>query len=91
MSIQHKIQNRREFFRTCARNTILTAMAFVGGKLLFRETNHANENHKCINNGICNGCRNFSTCGLPQALSAKQVLEDKKRDAETINSRQQNG
>jgi len=29
---------------------------------------------KCINDGVCRGCQVFETCGLPQALSAKQVL-----------------
>lgn len=29
---------------------------------------------KCINRGICRGCRALESCGLPEALSAKSVL-----------------
>ena len=29
---------------------------------------------KCINGGICSGCQVFEKCGLPQALSAKEIL-----------------
>ncbi len=28
----------------------------------------------CENQGICRGCSRFVDCGLPQALSAKDVL-----------------
>jgi len=29
---------------------------------------------KCISDSICTRCKVFDDCGLPQALSAKQVL-----------------
>ena len=28
----------------------------------------------CVNNGICRGCPEVNSCGLPQALSIKQVV-----------------
>jgi hypothetical protein len=68
-----KKQDRREFFRTCARHTVLAAVALTCGKLLTRKSRDR-KSHQCVNQGICDGCHAFSTCSLPQALSAKQEM-----------------
>ena len=31
--------------------------------------------NKCVNRGLCSNCQIFTDCSLPQALSAKNVLE----------------
>jgi hypothetical protein len=66
-------QDRREFFRTCARYTALAALGATGSVLLTRKFQDR-QSHKCVNQGICDGCSEFSVCGLPQALSAKQEM-----------------
>jgi hypothetical protein len=66
-------QDRREFFRTCARHTVLAAVALTCGKLLTRKPRDK-QSHRCVNRGICDGCGEFSACGLPRALSAKQGM-----------------
>ncbi len=68
-----KKQDRREFFRTCARHTVLAAVALTCGKLLTRKPQDK-QSHRCMNRGICIECRTFSGCRLPQALSAKQGM-----------------
>ncbi len=64
-------QDRREFFRTCARYSVLTALGAAGGVLLTRNLRDK-QSQTCVNTGICDGCGEFSACKLPQALSAKQ-------------------
>ena len=59
--------SRREFFRAAARYGLL-GLVSVGALVLGRR---AGASARCINRGICRGCRVFSACGLPPALSAK--------------------
>lgn len=72
MKLKEK-QDRREFFRTCARYTALAVLGATGGELLTRKVRDR-QSHECMNQGLCDGCREFSACGLPQALSAKQEM-----------------
>ena len=60
--------NRREFLRRAALGGIIG----VAGTLGVRSARE-----KCINAGICRGCAAYDACNLPQALSAKQVLDGK--------------
>jgi hypothetical protein len=66
-------QSRRQLlagalrYATLGLLTAAAATAFAKRRRLVREG-------KCINNGICRGCKVFDNCGLPQALSAKDVL-----------------
>jgi hypothetical protein len=63
-------QSRREFFRSAGRHgllAVLTATAAVLGRRALAQ--------RCINQGICSGCRVFAECGLPQALSARQARQ----------------
>lgn len=65
------MSSRREFLRTTGRFAVLGALAYAGARLLGRTSFRLGET--CINAGICRGCTVYTDCGLPQALSAKQV------------------
>lgn len=78
MSFFEPAQSRREFLRRCARRISLIVLGLVGSTLLVRKQ-IKRSSQECINEGICDGCRVFSECILPQALSAKR----KSVDAET--------
>jgi len=64
---------RRQFFRDGLRYTLLGGLAAVSGKLVARQAGRP-AGQVCISAGICRGCAAFDDCGLPQALSAKDVL-----------------
>ena len=71
MPFFEQTQSRREFLRKCARSISLIAIGLLGGTLLARKQ-IKRSSQECINEGICDGCRVFSGCILPQALSAKK-------------------
>ncbi|HEY5915564.1 MAG TPA: hypothetical protein VJA21_33690 [Verrucomicrobiae bacterium] len=62
-------ESRREFFRATARYSLLGAIAVAATVLGKRRLG----SQDCINRGICSSCTVFESCGLPQALSAKQA------------------
>jgi len=64
---------RRQFLRDGLRYAILGGLAAVSGKLVARRAARP-AGQVCISAGICRGCAAFEDCGLPQALSAKEVL-----------------
>ncbi len=64
---------RRQFLRDGWRYTILGALAAVSGKLVARHPSQP-AGQVCVSAGICRGCVALDDCGLPQALSAKEVL-----------------
>jgi len=70
--LQDQQQNRRDFFRALGRNVILTSLAGLGVKLAMK-THRQSKNETCIGSGICRHCNVLDDCGLPQALSTKQV------------------
>ncbi len=65
---------RREFIRTTGRLAVLGLFGFFGSRLLRKTSFKLGE--ICINESICGGCTVYTDCGLPQALSAKQVRGD---------------
>lgn len=65
-------QDRREFLRTIGRYAAVAAVGTTSAFLLIRKA-RGNEENKCTSRGICDGCKSFTDCGLPQALSAKQM------------------
>jgi hypothetical protein len=65
--------SRRQFLRDGLRLTILGGLAAIGGKLAGRAAARP-AGQVCVNAGICRGCAVFEECGLPSALSAKEVL-----------------
>lgn len=64
---------RRQFLRDGLRYITLGGLAAVGGRLVARQAVRPT-GQVCISAGICRGCEAFEDCGLPQALSAKEVL-----------------
>jgi len=64
------VGDRREFFRAGARYTLLTAFSLAG---YFSLKKSKLKGQQCIKKGICNDCVQFADCGLPAALSRKQV------------------
>jgi hypothetical protein len=68
-----KVQSRRELFTTVLRYATLGTLAAIGGAV-FAKRRRLVQNGICINREICKGCGIFEQCGLPQALSAKQLL-----------------
>ncbi len=69
-SSQEKVENRREFFRVAARGGLLGLLIAACG-LAVRSPGAAGQ--RCVNRGLCRGCAVFASCGLPQALSAKNA------------------
>jgi hypothetical protein len=65
--------SRREFLRDGLRLAILGGLAAIGGKLAGRAAARP-AGQVCISAGICRGCAVFEDCGLPAALSAREVL-----------------
>ena len=64
-------ESRRDFFRRSLRRTALSAVGVLGASLGYRRLR---DPERCLNQGLCRGCEAFAGCGLPQALSARQVL-----------------
>jgi hypothetical protein len=64
---------RRQFLRDALRYISLGGLAAVSGKLVVRQAARP-AGQVCVSAGICRGCAVFEDCGLPQALSARQVL-----------------
>ncbi|MHC4462334.1 MAG: hypothetical protein ACYS6W_11910 [Planctomycetota bacterium] len=66
-------QSRRQLLAGVLRYATLGTLGAVGGSVVAKRRRLVREG-KCINRGVCRGCDIFEKCGLPQALSAKQVL-----------------
>ncbi len=82
--------NRREFLRGSLRYSLLAGLAAVSAALLRRRGSRL-ANQTCVNESICRGCAVFDDCGLPQALSAKQIIGRSRRgnEADSRVNRQQ--
>jgi len=63
---------RRDFLRGSIRYGLLTALAAVGAAAT-RNRGGQLPGQTCANDGICSPCPNAADCGLPQALSFRQV------------------
>jgi len=70
-----KKQRRRDFLTGTVRYAVLALVCFVAGSAFTKRRKSLQEG-KCINEGICGGCRVYENCRLPQALSRKQVLAE---------------
>lgn len=68
-----QVQNRRKLLETALRYGTLGLLGAAGGTFFAKRRRLMREG-KCINDGVCRGCKVFQKCGLPQALSAKEVL-----------------
>ncbi len=65
-----RAESRRDFFRAIGRYGLLGCLAAVGA-VTGRRAQLSGQ--RCINQGLCGKCAVFASCGLPQAISAKQV------------------
>jgi hypothetical protein len=64
-------KTRREFLKSCARTIAVSTLGVLGGGLLLRKSD--NKTDTCINEYLCNGCRVFSNCNLPQAKAVRKT------------------
>lgn len=65
--------HRRDFLKTLTRLGLAGGLVGGGAHLALRKPAVNPADHICIGQGLCRGCKAFSGCGLPQALSAKAV------------------
>jgi hypothetical protein len=65
--------NRRELFAGALRYATLGLMA-VASAALFAKRQRLIRNGRCINSGICAGCKVLQDCSLPHAVSARDTL-----------------
>ena len=68
-----QFQSRRQLFAGALRYATLGLFAAGAGSVAAKRHRLLREG-KCVNGGICGGCEVFEKCGLPQALSAKEIL-----------------
>jgi len=68
------VASRREFFRTAARYTFLTALAAAVGTLVARRRVDASA-AGCTKNRFCAECVRLSFCQLPPAPAARLALK----------------
>ncbi|HUS71884.1 MAG TPA: hypothetical protein VMY06_02375 [Sedimentisphaerales bacterium] len=66
-------QSRRQLLEAALRYGTLGLLGAAGGTFFAKRRRLVREG-KCINYGVCRGCEVLETCGLPQALSTKQIL-----------------
>ena len=71
-------ESRREFLRSSLRWFTLAGLGTLVGSFYARGITTTRNKH-CTDRGICRRCQEFSDCGLPQALSAKEVLDRRKK------------
>jgi hypothetical protein len=70
-----KVKSRRQLLAAALRYATLGLFGAAGASVISKRRRLAREG-KCINDGVCRGCEVLKTCGLPQALSAKEFLTD---------------
>ena len=71
-----KIQNRRKLLTDALRFAGLGLLGFVSDWAVLKRR-RLKYDGDCINSSICCGCSIYEECGLPQALSRKQLLAKK--------------
>ncbi|TFG49925.1 MAG: hypothetical protein E4H40_02150 [Candidatus Brocadiia bacterium] len=74
-------QNRRQFFRSLVRYGTLGLIGAAGASAIVKRKKLQDQGI-CTNQGICTHCEVLDQCGLPQALSAKNVLGKQSSDTE---------
>jgi hypothetical protein len=68
-----KFQSRRKMLAGALRYAALGLMASVSAALFVKRQRLVKQG-LCINSGICDGCEILENCGLPLAVSARQIL-----------------
>jgi hypothetical protein len=64
---------RRQFLTRTLRNASLALLGLGGGAVVVKRRRLLREG-KCLNQGMCRTCGVFEDCGLPRALSTRDVL-----------------
>ena len=68
-----KVRSRRELFAGVLRYAALGLLT-AGGGTLFAKRRRLLREGRCVNDGVCGGCKLLEHCGLPQASSAREIL-----------------
>ena len=71
-----KMRNRRQMMTGALRYTVLGLVGFFAGSAIIKRRRLIKEG-KCIDRGICGGCKLYEGCQLPPALSKKQFFTEK--------------
>jgi hypothetical protein len=74
--------DRRKFVKILGRIGLGGLLTFLGLKLGEKSVNTVNTSgggEKCIDSGICLECAVFDNCSLPQAVLAREYLQDKRK------------
>ncbi len=69
----NRLQARRQFVTRALRNASLALLGLGGGAVVVKRRRLLREG-KCLNSGMCRACGVFEDCGLPRALSTREVL-----------------
>ncbi len=71
-----KMRNRRQMMIGVLRYAVLSLVGFFTGSAIAKRRRLIKEG-KCIERGICGGCKIYEDCQLPAALSKKQFFIEK--------------
>ncbi len=71
-----KTRTRRQMMTDALRYTVLGLVGFFAGSAIIKRHRLIKEG-KCIDRGICGGCKLYGDCQLPPALSKKQFFIEK--------------
>jgi len=69
-----ELRSRRELFAGALRYAALGLMTAASAALFVKRQRLVRDG-KCVNEGICAGCKVFQKCSLPRAASVRQTLE----------------
>ena len=64
---------RRRLLQRVLRNASLALLGAASGAVVVKRRRLRREG-KCLNQGMCRNCEVFDDCGLPRALSTRDVL-----------------
>jgi hypothetical protein len=67
------ITARRQFVGGLLRKASLAVLGLAGGAIVVKRRRLLREG-MCLNQGMCRDCEVFDDCGLPRALSTRDVL-----------------
>jgi len=70
----NRLHARREFVTRLLRRASLGLLTLGGGAVVVKRRQLLREG-KCLSRGICRDCTVFEDCGLPRALSTRDVLK----------------
>ncbi len=68
-----RLHARRRFVSRALRGVSLALLGIGGAAVILKRRRLLREG-KCLNSGMCRECEVFVDCGLPRALSTRDVL-----------------